>query len=55
MGTFDDAISVGVVSGDTDVTDSVPFLEEIEGLDKWGAIIRNDLFYCSPLAQYIFK
>ena len=47
---LDDAVCLGVVGQDMNVSNAIPIHEPVEGCNVRGAIVGNDLPYCSPSA-----
>ena len=52
---FDDAVRTGVVSGNPDVSDTVPLSEPIQRSNEGCAVVRDDFFDGTPSAQDIFE
>ena len=52
---FNDAICLGVVCQDTNVTDMVCLCKPVEGSNKWCSVISDYLFKSSPTAEDFFK
>ena len=52
---FNDAIFLGVVCRDTNVTDMVCLCKPVKGGDEWCSVVGDDFFKSSPLAEDLFK